>query len=440
MVDTGYDPARIDELAHRTLDALDALRDIRSNDPAASDALRVMRLVRRNLEDLWMPAIREIQRSDVMVSWTSANLSLAALRRSGAARGPAATPAAPRSVRSADVVGHAVRRHPGRSSSLDRPAARRSGRRVRAQRRSRRTGTRTGGPRAAQRGVRPTADRTEPDHDHDRGTARNGVVPADVRRCGRHRDDGAGRSRVDRGSRRLRCAVSVALDALVADPAACLDLLLDTAVLFRLASWERLDQPTVTRLVSSGLSTAVDDDPARLGDGYEVLRVLVTIADGPLDHGMNPGMARGVAASLDEFVDTLAPAVFHTGAKPVEVERRPAAATGAARFLRRRRRAARRSPARRGRRHERRHGARGIHASAGQPPRSRSPRVCRPRPRGVCSRPWSTSRRHASRLSSSRKPTRSRSSVARSAVSSASGCPERWWQWRRPDGTVGPRP
>ena len=54
--------------------AIEDLRSIRSDDPAAAEALRTIRLTRRNLEDLWMPAIVEIIRSDAMLSWTDAQL------------------------------------------------------------------------------------------------------------------------------------------------------------------------------------------------------------------------------------------------------------------------------------------------------------------------------------------------------------------------------
>ena len=73
-MDTGYDPQRVRELSHRTIDAIEELRSIRSDDPAAAEALRAIRLTRRNLEDLWIPAIVEIVRSDAMVSWTDARL------------------------------------------------------------------------------------------------------------------------------------------------------------------------------------------------------------------------------------------------------------------------------------------------------------------------------------------------------------------------------
>lgn len=68
----GYDPARIVLLRTRTLDALDELRDIRPSDPAADPALRVVRLMRHNLEEAWLPLIEAIHTSTAMVAWRRA--------------------------------------------------------------------------------------------------------------------------------------------------------------------------------------------------------------------------------------------------------------------------------------------------------------------------------------------------------------------------------
>lgn len=67
----GYDPARIRTLGRRTSDSIRALDAISSSDPAAADAMRVVRLIRQNLGDLWMPLIREIEHSTSMTDWTS---------------------------------------------------------------------------------------------------------------------------------------------------------------------------------------------------------------------------------------------------------------------------------------------------------------------------------------------------------------------------------
>ncbi|HSP27298.1 MAG TPA: hypothetical protein VLN74_02030, partial [Ilumatobacteraceae bacterium] len=62
-MDAGYEPARVHQLARRTAEAIDELTRIVSNDPAAAEAIRTVRLTRSNLEAQWMPALREIARS-----------------------------------------------------------------------------------------------------------------------------------------------------------------------------------------------------------------------------------------------------------------------------------------------------------------------------------------------------------------------------------------
>ncbi len=68
----GYDPARIVALRTRTLDAIEELRSIRCDDPLADDAVRVVRLMCRNLEESWMPLIDAIHDSRAMITWRRA--------------------------------------------------------------------------------------------------------------------------------------------------------------------------------------------------------------------------------------------------------------------------------------------------------------------------------------------------------------------------------
>ena len=68
---TAYDPVRIGLLSARTVAAIDALSMLRSSDPAAAGAMRAVRLLRCNLEDLWMPLLRQIEASWAMVTWTT---------------------------------------------------------------------------------------------------------------------------------------------------------------------------------------------------------------------------------------------------------------------------------------------------------------------------------------------------------------------------------
>lgn len=68
----GYDPARVVALRHRTIEAIDELATLRCDDPLAADALRVVRLLRHNLEDSWLPLIDAICSSRALVAWRTA--------------------------------------------------------------------------------------------------------------------------------------------------------------------------------------------------------------------------------------------------------------------------------------------------------------------------------------------------------------------------------
>jgi len=59
----------VHSLLHRTAEAIERLRSTRSDDVAAAEAIRTVKLARRNLEDLWMPTLRELVRSDALTSW-----------------------------------------------------------------------------------------------------------------------------------------------------------------------------------------------------------------------------------------------------------------------------------------------------------------------------------------------------------------------------------
>ena len=66
---TAYDPVRIQLLSTRTAQAVDELAAIRCSDPWAADALRTVRLLRANLEDLWLPLLAQIRSSRAMITW-----------------------------------------------------------------------------------------------------------------------------------------------------------------------------------------------------------------------------------------------------------------------------------------------------------------------------------------------------------------------------------
>lgn len=68
----GYDPARVVTLRHRTVEAIDELAAMRCDDPLAADALRIVRLLRLNLEESWLPLIDAICSSRALVAWRTA--------------------------------------------------------------------------------------------------------------------------------------------------------------------------------------------------------------------------------------------------------------------------------------------------------------------------------------------------------------------------------
>jgi hypothetical protein len=322
-VETGYDPARIRGLSVHTRAAVDAIRALRSADPLAADAIRA--LARQNLEDVWMPAVVAIERSEAMITWRTTG--------PGAPHGtgwrplrdgvlPAHRPP-PNATPLAGLTNDALL---GRLQWADRVLAEP-------------TGTDTGVPDppplssgevdelAAELAQRVRTDARFADRLA--GLAR--TMPLVGRLLGRAPFPVPFVTRIvtammwPQGPQATADldgyagSLSAALQALVPHPAACLELLLDPAMLYGITAWERLDAGVVADVVVSGLHRAVAADPARLADGYSVLARLVELADGPLDRGFAPGAARGVAVSLAGYVDTLAPAIGATGDGPVVV-------------------------------------------------------------------------------------------------------------------------
>jgi hypothetical protein len=68
----GYDPARVETLHLRTREAVAALAEIRSRDPAAADAIRAVARARDTLEHGWIPFIEAIRTSTAMTAWRQA--------------------------------------------------------------------------------------------------------------------------------------------------------------------------------------------------------------------------------------------------------------------------------------------------------------------------------------------------------------------------------
>jgi hypothetical protein len=70
----GYDRARLVTLRARAIAAIESLRAIASDDPAAWDAVLVARVTREHLEQTWLPLIDRIVGSDAMVTWRRPDL------------------------------------------------------------------------------------------------------------------------------------------------------------------------------------------------------------------------------------------------------------------------------------------------------------------------------------------------------------------------------
>jgi hypothetical protein len=70
----GYDPARLAVLRSHTIAAIESLRLLASDDPAAWEAVLAARATREHLEHIWIPLIDRIIGSDAMVTWRGADL------------------------------------------------------------------------------------------------------------------------------------------------------------------------------------------------------------------------------------------------------------------------------------------------------------------------------------------------------------------------------
>ena len=319
-MDTGYEPSRVHQLTRRTLEAIDALGALTSSDPAAADAIRTVRLTRQNLEDHWMPALRDIERSDTMVLWRASHVSTFGFR-------------SPSSL--ADALPDHLR--PGGGTATI-PAARRHQLLARLDLLERKALAADTDRKA---GLDPTG---APTHAalgdlgrqlswwvaRDDGFAAElaalstsnmlvGRLLATVRFPVSFRSEVVRRMAVPNGPAtdvdhdRYAQALETAVASLVDDPAACLDLLVDQPTAYALAAWGDLANAALSDFVVSGLTRAVVADPGRLQDGYDVLEFMTRAANGPLDSGFNPAMALGLATAMPTYVDVLAESIVSVG-------------------------------------------------------------------------------------------------------------------------------
>ncbi len=309
---TAYDPTRIRELSVRTVAAIDALSMISSSDPAAAEALRTVRLLRHNLEDLWMPLLRQIEASRAMISWTASAagsvMEFAEERRRLLgdwihAHDDLTYAEQLRSMSDPELLHHLgsfdtdslpldadyqLDLHDERWLATFPTVAAEMARRVRDD------------ARFAARLV-GAADRN-PVIGLAVGHADFPIdFTYDVATVMLH-----GRSWMDDLEARAgAAATNAALAELASSPTHALALLGDPTSLEALAAWHLLDPVIVADIVHCGLYEAVAADPSRLREGYGVLEGLTRLANGSLDDGFTPGVARGVANSMIGYVDTL---------------------------------------------------------------------------------------------------------------------------------------
>jgi hypothetical protein len=328
-MDSGYEPARVHELALRTLEAIDRLDRLASPDPSAADALRTVRLTRANLEDLWLPALRDIERSVALSRWTAFQPTgfgwFPTFRRADATDrtlGPAT--ARPLATLSEDRLVDLLLFIDGLigDANLD--------------------GRRTGsfGIDSLPSKYDPDVLATELAHrvEHDPAFARRLVglagdtvilgqlagrapFPTEFLMQAARTLAGPTGARASHALDEQARSMSTLLRVLADDAHACLDLLRDDVFLHRLTTWDRLDHAAVADFVTTGLLADADEATGRLADGFGVIQRLTEFSTAALDDGMTPGMARGLALAMPAYVPLLADAIFQSGGEPVRVSR-----------------------------------------------------------------------------------------------------------------------
>ncbi len=298
----GYDPQRIRRLVRATIESIEAFDLIRSDEPAAADAVRAARNARRNLEDAWMPLLREIESSDAMVA--ARGLGVAGLRAEwsatarwlGAPGGPAVGhDALLVDIARLDEQVPLVDDDESRAEydtwlSGQRDLAIDIARRVRAD------------PEFADRLI--AAAYSAPVIGLLVGLT---DFPADFRadllaatladpwwESGWEMDKYAG-------------AASTLIGSMLDDPARCLDVLGRDGAAAALAGWPPLDQDLVAGFFVAALGEAPLRDRDLLPVGYASLKTLVGLAnEQPFDgDGFQPGAATGLAHAIAVYVPSL---------------------------------------------------------------------------------------------------------------------------------------
>lgn len=316
-MELGYNPARISALSRRTLASIDSLSALRSSDQAAADALQAIRLTRQNLEDHWMPLIREIESSDAMVGWLSTALD--AIRASGSRLAEWFTH---KDSDTAEWTEYSERSNEellewlAYASNIAFPWDEHFGHAVSAL---------TAFSEDLAERVKSSTDfaaslvRLAPSAPLIAFATGEAEFPASFTGAVITSMLGSMSWISGLDAHRESAAVQVAMTTLLDDPGAVLDALADADVLFSLAKWPLLETTLVQQFTTAGLYEAILIDNERLGDGYEVIAQLTRLTNGPLDGRMQPGLARGVAIAMNGYINTFAPAIGHKGSHPVFV-------------------------------------------------------------------------------------------------------------------------
>ncbi len=303
-VEVGYDPRRIRRLTRTTLESIEALATIRSDDPAADDAVLAVRNARRNLEDTWMPLLREIEASEAMLTWDSRSVAGLRAEWSASATWLSYTPYGKLDDEELlTVVGRLDELVP----LVDGDAARQAFARWLEERRS----------LAVELARRVRTDPAFAD-ELAAATYRTPLIgllvglaafPADFRsdalaatlaapwwEAGWEMDKYAG-------------AADTLIASVLDEPGRCLDVLGRDGVAAALAGWPPIDQQLVADFVVAAMLVAPHTDPDLLPAGYGALREFIRLANERQfdDYGFQRGAATGLATAIGGFVPTLIP-------------------------------------------------------------------------------------------------------------------------------------
>ncbi len=297
----GYEPDHIRSLAGRTVEAIEALRRIRSTDAEAATAVHAVRVARRTLEDVWMPLLAEIERSPAMVEWRRSQLAPLRAEWGATARW---LDASPYREMSGDTLVDELARLDETVPLVRDEESRAEYERWLDERHE----------LAAELARRVSAD--------ERFGAELVTAAYDTPTIGLlvGLAEFPASFRLELLSATLEhpwweegwemdkhaAAADTLLASLIDDPARCLQVLGHGDGARTLAEWHPLDQDLVAGFVTAALSAGGPFEGEALRERYEVLRHFVVLANGtPFDgDGFQPGAATGIAASIGGYLPT----------------------------------------------------------------------------------------------------------------------------------------